>query len=183
VNGHDVPPLVVRDARAQVLVFIGLECPIANGYSPELAAIEQEYGPRGVRMLLVCVDRDATPERVSQHAAEYGLGPEVLLDPGHELVQALGATVTPECFVLDARSRPVYRGRIDDQYAELGRKRPAPKHHELRETLDALLAGRAVPTARTEAVGCRIEVSAGVAWWACLPVTLPSPRAARGSCC
>jgi hypothetical protein len=49
-----------------------------------------------------------------------------------------------------------YRGRIDDLYPELGKKRAAPTKRDLREALAAVLAGKPVPVPRTEAVGCSI---------------------------
>ena len=52
-----------------------------------------------------------------------------------------------------------YLGRIDDQYPGLGKKRTAPSQRDLRNALDAVVAGRSVKVARTEAVGCSIGES------------------------
>jgi hypothetical protein len=49
-----------------------------------------------------------------------------------------------------------YRGRIDNGYAELGKPRQHVTSHDLRASLEALLAGRPVPTPETEALGCYI---------------------------
>ena len=78
------------------------------------------------------------------------------LDPRHQLVAATGVTTTPEVAVVTADGRIVYRGRIDDLYADLGKKRRAPGRRDLREALSAVLAGRPVKVPRTEAVGCSI---------------------------
>jgi hypothetical protein len=51
----------------------------------------------------------------------------------------------------------MYLGRIDDRFPDLGVRREEPTTHELRDALDAVLAGKPVETPRTLAVGCFIE--------------------------
>ena len=48
-----------------------------------------------------------------------------------------------------------YQGRIDDQYG-VGFARKTPAHNELKDAINALLAGRSVAVARTQPVGCLI---------------------------
>jgi hypothetical protein len=81
----------------------------------------------------------------------------VLLDPGHVLVAGTGVTMTPEAVVLDADATIVYRGRIDDAWAELGRRRTVVGSRDLRNAVAAALAGRQVPAPWPEAVGCTIR--------------------------
>ena len=141
---------------AAVLVFTTTDCPIANAYVPELNRIAAEYGPRGVRLTLVQVDPDLTAEDAAGHAADYRIAARVLLDPGHRLVSAAGATHTPEAAVYDAAGRLRYRGRIDDRFAALGDRRAVAGDRTLRDALDAVLGGGEVPAERTDVVGCRI---------------------------
>ena len=68
-----------------------------------------------------------------------------------------GARVTPSVVVTQG-GRVRYRGRIDDRSPSLGIYR-APVRQDLREALEALLAGKPVPTPETAAVGCAISVS------------------------
>ena len=49
-----------------------------------------------------------------------------------------------------------YCGRVNDLYAGLGKKRPAPQTQDLRDALTAVLDGKPVATPRTDAVGCVI---------------------------
>src|SRR5205814_7220610 len=62
----------------------------------------------------------------------------------------------PEAFVLDGKLNLRYRGRIDDGYARRLEKKKNFDRHDLRDALDAVLAGKAVREPVTEAVGCRI---------------------------
>src|SRR6266540_6218002 len=76
-------------------------------------------------------------------------------DFGGHCARALGVHRTPETVVLDAEKRLRYRGRIDDQY-RLGGVRKEPASHELKDALEAVLAGRKVAVAETEVDGCPI---------------------------
>jgi len=156
VTGRTWHPLQVEGARARVLVFTTVDCPIANGYAPEIQALAREFEADGVLFALVHVDPAVDAERASAHAREYGYDLPILLDPRHELVDALGATVTPEVAVVRAGGAVVYRGRIDDRYPELGVRRAAPTSRDLRDVLLALREGKDLPRVRTVPVGCYI---------------------------
>jgi hypothetical protein len=81
---------------------------------------------------------------------------DAVRDPKLALVKFAGATVTPEAVVVVA-GKVVYRGRIDDRYVDLGRERPAPTRRDLFDALTAILDGKPVPLAKTQAVGCFIS--------------------------
>ena len=147
----------VPGARATVLVFSSTTCPIANGYAPELTRLANEFGPRGVTLMLVQTETDITGEKARQHADEYHLAMTVLLDPSHELAKAARAKITPEAVVLSPSGGVLYRGRIDDRFPDVGLNWREPQHTELRDALNAILAGEIVPVKRTEAKGCFIE--------------------------
>ena len=55
-----------------------------------------------------------------------------------------------------------YRGRIDNGYADLGKPRQHVTSHDLRVSLDAVLAGRQVPAPETDALGCYIADPAAI---------------------
>ncbi len=141
---------------ASVIIFVTVDCPISNSYAPEIQSIFGDYGDQPLDFYLVHVDPDVTVEAARSHAADFGLSCAILMDPAHELVSTVGATVTPEAAVILQDGTVAYRGRIDNWYGDLGAKRPRATRHELRAALDAVLAGMPVPEARTEAVGCYI---------------------------
>ena len=153
-HGELQRPLHPEGNQAHVLVFVTTDCPIANGYAPEIQSIADDYRDRSVRFFLVHVDPQVTREAAAAHALDYGFEVPILLDPTQELVAETGATITPEAVVLTPSGEMAYRGRIDNWYAQLGRKRRFPTQHDLRDAIDAVLAGEPVETARTQAVGC-----------------------------
>jgi hypothetical protein len=139
-----------------VLIFVSTDCPISNRYAPEIRRLHDEFTAQGVQFRLVYPNPLDTDAAIDRHRAEYGYPEIALPDRDHTLVRKAGATITPEAAVFDSHEQLVYRGRIDDRFVELGRERPAASRRDLREALTALLAGRRIAPARTQAVGCFI---------------------------
>ena len=145
------------ECTGTVLLFLGHDCPISNSYAPGIGRLVAEYSPRRVAFCVVYADADLTREKASRHAADYGLPCPAILDPRQVLARRVGATVKPEAALLSPKGQLLYRGRIDDLYIDYGRKRPRPTRRELKDALDALLAGRPVAVPRAEALGCPID--------------------------
>lgn len=141
--------------KAIVVIFVGTECAINNAYMPRLAELHKEYEPRGVVFVGINANSTDTPARVAAHAVDHGIPFPVLKDTANVIADQLGARRTPEAFVLDGSGAILYQGRIDDQIG-IGFRRPAPTRRDLAETLDEVLAGKAVSQPRTTAVGCAI---------------------------
>ncbi len=147
---------VIGTLALTVLIFVSTDCPVSNRYAPEIARLHNEFARRGVHFRLVYPNPLDVDAAIQKHLHEYGLPRVAERDPAHTLVKLAGATITPEAAVFDARSQLVYLGRIDDRFVELGRERPAATEHDLRNALTALVEGKAVVPARTQAVGCYI---------------------------
>ena len=142
-------------AKGFVLVFTDTSCPLVPRYFPTLAKLEKEYRGKGVQFLAVNASADDTVVEIAAQAVEHGVEFPFVKDVDGKCVAALGAERTPEVAVLDAERRLRYRGRIDDQYRP-GGSRPAPTRHDLKEALDAVLAGKEVAVPTTAVDGCRI---------------------------
>lgn len=153
VSGAPLAELLERPRL--VLVFVDPECPIANAYAPEIRRLQAEYEPRGVTFALVYSDPERDEAAVRSHAEAFGHSAPLLLDPGQAVATSVGATLTPEACLLD-EGELVYRGRIDDRFFALGKQRAAPTTRDLRDALEALLAGRAPATDWPPAIGCHI---------------------------
>jgi len=146
----------MKGKKAVVLLFIARDCPVSNSYAPEIKRIIARYTPQKVAFTLVYPDPGTSLAAAKQHAKEYGYTCPLLLDPAHRLVRRAGVTVTPEAAVFAQGGRLLYRGRIDDLYLGFGQRRYAVTRHDLRDALDAALAGWPAPTRRTQAIGCFI---------------------------
>lgn len=145
------------EARASVFIFITTDCPIANAYAPEIRRITEKYRGEGLRFFLVHVDPDLVIEDARAHMRDYSLDcAPILIDREHRLVRALGVRFTPEAAVLRDGGEIFYRGRIDDLFAELGKKRRGAHVHDLRDALSASERGESRPRAFTQAIGCNV---------------------------
>ena len=160
VDGAAQRPLHLAGAKAAVVIFVRHDCPVSNGYAPEVSRIIDAYSKRNVRFYLVHVDPDLSARDAKAHAEDFrypaGVAP-VLLDGKRVLATKLGATVTPEAAVVVEGGEVAYLGRIDDKYYDYGKSRAQPTVRDLRAALDAVVEGKPVPAARTKAIGCPIE--------------------------
>lgn len=143
------------DERGKVVVLLvqGDQCPCSAAYVDRVNALARDYAPRGVEVWAFNPNADETEEQtrafVNAHKVEY----PVAFDKGNKLADLLHAACTTECWVADRKGVLRYHGRIDDSTFE-----PAKvKTNDLREALDAVLAGKRVPNPETRAFACRIQ--------------------------
>ena len=146
---------------ASVLFFISSDCPISNSYAPEIQHLCGEYTTKGVGCSLVYEDVGIDASSMQKHLTEYRYAAmpaliSVAIDGRRKIATRARATVTPEAVVIDRKGEIRYRGRIDNFYAALGKPRQQVTDHDLRDALDAVLAGKPVPNPETKALGCYI---------------------------
>ena len=150
-----------------VVVFTCNHCPTAQAYEERLKRLVIDFRGKGVALLAISPN-DANSLRLDE------LGYTDLSDSFEEMKirardrhfnfpylyegdrtgvsRGYGPTATPHAFVFDAGRRLRYAGRIDDSERE-----QLVKVRDLRNAIDALLAGREVPVAQTKAFGCSIK--------------------------
>ena len=155
LDGVTHHPLEPAEKQASVLIFYAHDCPISNGYAPEINRICASR--TNFAFYIVQVDSDLNSTAARLHAKEYELRLPVLLDPQHRLVKMLNATVTPQVFILGKTGDVLYRGRIDDRNAGIEKHRSAATQHDLIAALDAIAAGQPVNPKETKAIGCLIQ--------------------------
>jgi len=142
---------------ANVLFFLTSDCPISNGYAPEIQKICAEYASRGVQCTLLYEDIGMDRRSAQKHLNEYRYrGIPAAIDADRRIANHAKATVTPEAVVVDRQGKIRYRGRINNFYADLGKPRQQVTQHDLADALKAVLAGKTVPNPETQALGCYI---------------------------
>ncbi|HVF86508.1 MAG TPA: thioredoxin family protein [Pyrinomonadaceae bacterium] len=152
VEGKEHTLANLRGKRGTVLIFVSVQCPVSNAYSKRMEKLAGEYKARGVNVVGINANHTDTIEMIGEHAAGSGLTFPILKDKGNRVADQLGALVTPEAFFLDAENKLVYRGRIDNS-----RDESSIATHDLREAIDATLAGKTVTKTEARAFGCSIK--------------------------
>ncbi len=155
IHNQEIRPFE-SGVKALVMVFVLQDCPIANSYMPELNRLRESFAPRGIGFCVMETDPQITLEQARKHADDYQVQWPVVMDVDHQWVKLAGAKKTPEVVVFSPIGEILYRGRIDDRYVALGKRRMEVTSHDLQDALDAILAEKPVPTSITEAVGCFI---------------------------
>jgi len=145
----------LKGKNGTVLIFIAVQCPVSNGYNERMQKLAQDYKARGINVIGINANSTETAADVKAHAASNSLTFPILKDEGNKIADMLGATRTPEAYFLDASNKLLYHGRIDNS-----RDITQVNSNELREALDATLAGKPVPKTTANAFGCSIKRSA-----------------------
>ena len=142
----------LRGKNGTVLIFVSVQCPVSNAYNERTERLARDYKARGVNVVGINSNVAESTEAIARHAAEKGLTFPILKDKDNKIADRLGALVTPEAYLLDASGKLVYRGRIDNS-----RNGDSITASELRESIDALLAGKAITKTEARAFGCSIK--------------------------
>lgn len=155
-DGKDYQPLELGDRKASVLFFVSPFCPTSNNFIPEINSIIADYQDR-VAFYFVEAEPGLQLTDVLRHIEISGITAPVLLDEPLQLAKHTGAKITPEAVVLGPGGNTLYRGRINDYYLTPTRKQKQPTTRDLRDALDAILAGRPVSVPSVPAAGCKIS--------------------------
>ncbi len=176
------------DATALLVVFTCNHCPTAQAYEARIKQIDADYRPRGVRLVAISPN-DAEAVRLDElgysdlgdsledmkiRAKDAAFEFPYLYDGETQSVsQAYGAKATPHAFLFDSDRKLRYVGRIDDGEVDEVRK------HDLRDAIEAVLAGKEVETKSTRVFGCSVKwaskrssAAESVKKWEAEPVTL-----------
>lgn len=151
VSGKEYNQATLTEGKVTVFFFSSTECPIANIYTPRMIELANAYQKREVKFFLVNSNQEDTLKKVQQYAKERKFPFPAIKDEGTALADYLNASYTPEAIVVDSKGMVRYRGRIDDN-----KDREKVVRQDVREALDALLAGKKVAVGRTLPFGCTI---------------------------
>lgn len=175
-NGPDLAwPALLSKARDTVVIFTSVQCPYALEYYSVLAELAGRFAGPHYQFLMVNpnVSTEDGPEDLEEMRSQYGFHPiPFVRDENSSLAKLLGATHTPQAFVVSADGRVRWSGPIDSRFKPPEEWHegisghwpwddappPAPKVTRLEEILDRLRAGD--DQLRAEAgIGCTIKTA------------------------
>ena len=138
--------------KGAVIIFVATKCPVSNAYNDRMEKVYEDYQAKGISVVGINANSTEPAAEVKSHAAEKGLKFAILKDDGNKIADRLGANHTPEAYVIDASGKLVYHGRIDN-----AQNTANITSNDLRDTLDAILAGKPVAKTTSMAFGCSIK--------------------------
>jgi peroxiredoxin len=161
VDGKMVSLSDYSSQKGVIVVFDCNTCPYSKAYNERIIALNKKYASLGFPLIAINANDpemspgDSFEEMMSEAQSKKYTFP-YLVDESQSVAKAFGATNTPHVFVLKREGgefKVAYIGAIDNN----SRNGAAADKKYVEEAVDALLAGKPVPTTKTKALGCGIK--------------------------
>jgi len=174
--GADGRTHALRDfsgSRVLAVIFTCNTCPASQRYEGRIRKLHEDYRARGVTGVAINANKPSalrladlshtdvgeTLDDMKARAAHRRLEYPYLSDGESQAVtRQFGVVTLPHVFVFDQARTLRYEGRIDDNARE-----DAVTSRDARNAIDALLANRPAPIARTRVTGCPVKGLSGPA--------------------
>lgn len=158
VDGKTYSLADFKGAKVLIVVFSCNHCPFVVGSVERMKKLVADYAGKGVKMIAINSNETQNHptdsfEHMKANAKEKGLNFPYVRDDSQDVARAYGALRTPHYYVFDGQRKLAYTGRMDDNPREPGKETT----HELRDALDAVLAGKAPAVPLTNPVGCNVK--------------------------
>jgi peroxiredoxin len=128
-----------------VLEWWNQDCPVSRKYIPTMKKLAAKYAEKGVVWLGIDSTHYQTQAKNQQFVEKQAISYPILLDTDGKVGRQYGAKTTPHMFVIN-QGTLAYTGAIDNR----------GDRNYVDEALEAILAGRAVPLAKTQPFGCSV---------------------------
>lgn len=163
VDGRTVDFAAASGSKGTVVMFICNHCPFVKHVADQLAALGRDYSSSGIGFVAISSNDVSThpadsPEQMVREAEERGYPFPYLYDETQDVAKEYQAACTPDFYLFDAGRNLVYRGQLDS--SRPGNDIPVTGS-DLREAIDALLAGRPPVSEQKPSIGCNIKWKAG----------------------
>ena len=152
VEGKDRSLASLKGQNGTVIIFISAQCPMVKAYAQRIEKLAQDYRARGVNVVGINSNATESTDFIKEQIANEKFSFVILKDKGNKIADMLGAERTPEVYFLDASNKLVYHGRIDNH-----RDVSLVQSNDLRDAIDATLAGKPVVKSEAAAFGCTIK--------------------------
>jgi len=176
-------------AKVLVVIFSANHCPTAQAYEDRVISIAAHYKPKGVDIAVISSNDnyalslselgytdlgDTYEEMIVRYKDKKFNFPYLYDSDDQKTALAYGPVATPHAFVFDSARKLKYEGHID-----ASEKPGTANGEDLRNAIDAVLAGQKPDPASTKVFGCSMKWSWKKEYteqlykkWAALPVTV-----------
>ncbi len=161
VDGKMVSLNHYKSSKGVIVIFDCNTCPYSKAYNDRIIALDKKYAAQGFPVITINANNpEVSPgdsfEEMTSRARKKSYTFPYLIDETQEVAKSFGATNTPHVFVLKNETQAfkvAYIGTIDNNSRDAS---SATKKY-VEDAVDALLAGKAVETTKTKAIGCGIK--------------------------
>ena len=159
LTGIDGKEYKLSDYKDKIVVleWFNRKCPVSRGAAKLMSETSSKYAKQGVVWFAIDSTNPknsdyAKPAEIAQYAKANHLDYPILKDEDGNVGRAYGAKTTPHMFIIN-KGELVYVGG----HTSGGRRGGESSRNYIAESLDALLAGKAVPNPETKNHGCGIK--------------------------
>jgi len=158
VDGKEYGLESFKGAEILIVVFSCNHCPAAIGSEDRMIQLHKDYEPKGMAMVSINSNEeqnhpDDSFEKMKERARDKGFAFPYVRDESQDAAKAYGALRTPHFYVFDGQRHLCYTGRMDDNPFDTSKA----SQHDLRNALDAMLAGKKPPVELTNPIGCNVK--------------------------
>jgi peroxiredoxin len=166
VDGKQYSLANFKDAKLLVIVFSCNHCPYVVGSEDRMIKFANDYAGRGLKLVAINSNElvhhpDDSFDHMVARAKEKKFPFPYLRDESQDVARAYGALRTPHFYVFDAQRKLRYTGRMDDN----PKMESAARTHELRDAVDAILAGKNPAIEQINPLGCNVKWKGQDAHW------------------
>ena len=160
ISGEQLSLSSLQGSKGTLVLFICNHCPYVIHIKDQLIAIAQQYAEQGISTIAISANdvenypQDAPDKMLELMVAWGNPFAAYLYDETQEVAKAYLAACTPDIYLFDKGLACVYRGRLD---AATPKNDVPLTGEDLRNALDALLAGKPVIEQQVPSIGCNIK--------------------------
>ena len=159
VSGNVLGFSDIKGKSGTVILFLCNHCPYVIHVNSELVKIAKEYQSKDIGFVAISSNDaekypDDAPDKMKIVAKVLQYPFPYLYDESQEVARAYDAACTPDIYLFDQNDALFYRGRLDA--SRPGNEYPL-NGKDLRNALDALLAGELSPEKQYPSAGCNIK--------------------------
>jgi len=159
VDGNNYTLNSFDDKKVLVVMFICNHCPYVVHIKDELIKLFEDYKDSDVAFVGISSnDAEYEPTDGFEYMKEEGYPFPYLYDETQEIAKAYKAACTPDIYLFNKDKELVYRGQLDD--SRPGNNKPVTGI-DLRNAIDAVLAGTPVDDNQKPSSGCNIKWKPG----------------------
>ena len=143
----------------EVYIFLEEDCRISQFYTNSLNNLHRQFANEHITFTGVFPSPTTKKNDIEGFKEKYKIPFDLVFDDQQVLTKKFGATITPEVVVYQPeQEKVIYKGRIDNSYFRVGKRRNVVTTNELKHVLSCIKNNRPVKISWKEAIGCYIKL-------------------------